>query len=59
MPIDLILAKALEDLTLEPIDADGQVFEESLMEGYGISELGASEVCSVCLPSCSCCCCCP
>ncbi len=59
MPIDEVLASALEDLTLESLeltDTDAQA-DESLLVGYGLSEVGASQVCS-CLASCSCCCCC-
>ena len=59
MPIDEILASALEDLSLDALEiTDTRVSDEqSLLIGYGLTELGASTVCS-CLGSCSCCCCC-
>lgn len=52
MAIDQVLAEALEDLDLDPIETDEQMEEDALTQGYGMVEGGAS--CSTCV--CSCCC---
>jgi hypothetical protein len=55
MPIDRVVAEALEDLTLEPLLVEGQDAEDSLTAGYSMPEVGASAILA-CLCCCSCCC---
>lgn len=55
MAIDELIADALEDLTLEPLETNGEALEDALTAGYSMPEVGASvgppPVCC-----CSCCC---
>jgi hypothetical protein len=55
MPIDQELANALEDLSLEPLETNGEMLEDALTAGYGMPELSASFG-PVPLCCCSCCC---
>jgi len=55
MPIDELLANALDDLTLEPIDGDGNTTEDALTAGYSMPEASASVGPP---PFCCCSCCC-
>jgi hypothetical protein len=55
MPIEQALADALEDLSLEPVEADNEIAEDSLGAGYSLPEVGAS--CGCCSPAACCCSC--
>jgi hypothetical protein len=60
MPVDQMLASALEDLTLDSVDSlePGQEWEQSLTLSHGITEAGASSCCACCECSCLACSCC-
>jgi len=55
MPIDSLVAEALDDLTLDPLLLEGQELEDSLTAGYSTPETAASFSSP---PFCCCSCCC-
>jgi hypothetical protein len=55
MPIDRVVAEALDDLTLDPLMCEGQELEDSLTAGYSTPETAASFSVT---PFCCCSCCC-